>query len=61
MHGNVWQWCSDLFVPKGTARVSRGGGWGFIGADCRAAIRGRGEPAVRNGSIGFRLARVPVR
>jgi formylglycine-generating enzyme required for sulfatase activity len=53
MHGNVWQWCADH-------GVRRGGGWSFIGANCRAAIRFSGAPADRFGTLGFRLARVRV-
>jgi len=51
MHGNVWQWCAD----RG---VRRGGGWSFIGTNCRAAIRFSGAPSDRFGTLGFRLARV---
>jgi eukaryotic-like serine/threonine-protein kinase len=59
MHGNVWQWCNDLYDPKASFRVSRGGGW-FSGAGyCRAAFRYWGAPGVRNYDLGFRLARVP--
>jgi formylglycine-generating enzyme required for sulfatase activity len=61
MHGNVWQWCEDLYDPKGSDRVLRGGGWDFIGTDCRAShCIGRG-PTSRFISYGLRLARVPVR
>src|SRR5262249_35232513 len=61
MHGNVWQWCEDLFDPKGSDRVLRGGSWSLIGSDCRAANRIRYAPTFRYSSLGFRLARVPVR
>ncbi len=62
MHGNVWQWCEDLFGPKVSDRVIRGGCWLTAGTNCQAANRVRGTPAVRRqGNVGFRLARVPVR
>jgi sulfatase modifying factor 1 len=61
MHGNVWQWCEDLYDPKASDRVIRGGGWYYNGPCCRASFRGRSAPANRDDPIGFRLARVPVR
>src|SRR5271157_3830117 len=34
MHGNVEQWCEDLFDPKGFSRVIRGGSCFNLGSDC---------------------------
>jgi formylglycine-generating enzyme required for sulfatase activity len=59
MHGNVWQWCADLFEKGGSDRVDRGGSYYYDGASCRAAVRGRFPPSDRNADLGFRLARVP--
>ncbi|MEG4311763.1 MULTISPECIES: bifunctional serine/threonine-protein kinase/formylglycine-generating enzyme family protein [unclassified Microcoleus] len=55
MHGNVWEWCQDIWhddydgaPTDGSAwesggdsknRVRRGGSWGSYAVDCRAAIR----------------------
>jgi formylglycine-generating enzyme required for sulfatase activity len=61
MHGNVWQWCADLFEKGGSVRVRRGGGWYSDGALGRAACRYGEPPADRDSLLGFRLARVPVR
>src|SRR5262249_22067854 len=53
---------SGLFRPGqvdtlvGSGRVRRGGGWSFSGTSCRAAVRFRGAPADRFGTLGFRLA-----
>ena len=59
MHGNVFQWCNDLFAPGASDRVSRGGSWGNGGSSCWAAIRNGNAPTVRSFGIGVRLARVP--
>jgi formylglycine-generating enzyme required for sulfatase activity len=61
MHGNVWQWCADANFPGYSARVYRGGSWGPAGNYCQAAFRSGDTPTLRSSSIGFRLARVPVR
>ena len=73
MHGNVWEWCLDLYddYPPGsatdplgdssnTSRVLRGGGWFHIAGDCRSAIRRDREPSVRNNAVGMRLALIRV-
>ncbi len=61
MHGNLWQYCEDLYEEGASLRVNRGGCWQGDAGDCRAAIRGRVIPGNRYGILGFRLVRVPVR
>jgi sulfatase modifying factor 1 len=72
MHGNVWEWCEDRYVPNsytaekqsnpagptsGTARVQRGGGWSSSAHRCRSAARiGRHLSSYRGGYLGFRIA-----
>ena len=71
MHGNVWQWCSDVFAdypndtvtdPKGPApdpkasHVLRGGSWGINPLFLRSASRLNGQPPNRGGyNDGFRI------
>jgi formylglycine-generating enzyme required for sulfatase activity len=70
MHGNVFQWCEDLFdmdyygdspamdplnVTKGTSRVFRGGCWVNHARSCRSAFRDSRAPGFRNGVLGFRV------
>ena len=69
MHGNVWEWCQDLYGeypacsvtdPKGSttgpSRVCRGGGWGGHGHFCRSAYRGGFLPGDRDSDLSFRPA-----
>jgi eukaryotic-like serine/threonine-protein kinase len=61
MHGNVWEWCEDQFGAKGgPMRAIRGGSWDDEGGFCRAVDRRGCLPAYGGGSLGLRLARVPV-
>ena len=69
MHGNVWEWCSDLYADSyanagetdpqgpgsGTARVLRGGGWDSSTRDCRSANRDKNKPDNRDDDVGFRV------
>ena len=71
MHGNVWEWYSDLhggnlqggLDPVGPAvgsnRVSRGGSWGDRPIRCRSSSRIANEPSYRSVNLGFRVVRSP--
>jgi formylglycine-generating enzyme required for sulfatase activity len=72
MHGNVREWCWDVYVERlsggvdprvsnGLKRVIRGGSWSVVAGQCRAAYRGWGSPASTDNNLGFRLARGSVR
>jgi formylglycine-generating enzyme required for sulfatase activity len=68
MHGNVWEWCSDRYLPYAerlghapppaarSGRVLRGGSWYSSGADCRSARRLCRDPDTRSPYYGFRVA-----
>ncbi|MFO0935123.1 MAG: formylglycine-generating enzyme family protein [Gemmataceae bacterium] len=58
MHGNMWQWCDDIYVPKKTLRTLRGGGWWSPGITCQASFRFKLDQASKSDCIGFRLVRV---
>jgi formylglycine-generating enzyme required for sulfatase activity len=55
-HGNVYEWCEDLFDNSGSSRVKRGGGWFDGAANCRPAYRIGLVPSYRYDFMGFRLA-----
>ncbi len=54
MHGNVWQWCENLYSKD--ARVVRGGSWIHFSRYCRAAYRSRHAPSDRSSYGGVRVA-----
>jgi len=71
MHGNVWEWCVDLFdsyeavstvdpceTESGRDRVRRGGSWFSSGPACRSANRAYAHPMSRLQNTGFRLVMV---
>lgn len=56
MHGNVWEWCADLWRSGDSDRVSRGGCWLNYAGDCTAGYRRCDDPDYRSSYLGFRLA-----
>ncbi len=57
MHGNVWEWCENLYYKTGSSRVIRGGCWGDPSWDCRSSRRRgfRFFETYRAYDLGFRL------
>ena len=66
MHGNVWEWCTDLPAkgagasgPKspttGKSRVFRGGSWHNGSRRCLATSRYEEVPGIGHGGSGFRV------
>jgi formylglycine-generating enzyme required for sulfatase activity len=71
MHGNVWEWCRDLFhgydrvsvvdpctTETGQNRVRRGGSWFGPGYSMRSANRAYAHPMSRLQNRGFRLVMI---
>ena len=58
MHGNVWEWCEDLYEAGDSFRVVRGGSWNLNSWDCAAGFRSFSDPdpVHRHINLGFRLA-----
>jgi eukaryotic-like serine/threonine-protein kinase len=76
MHGNVYEWCEDVYndnytgAPKdgspwltgkdNNIKLLRGGGWISFAGLCRSALRGSNARAIRNHNVGFRVVAVAV-
>jgi formylglycine-generating enzyme required for sulfatase activity len=56
MHGNVWEWCDDLYGEGPEYRMLRGGSWSVNSDGCSAWYRNCNTPELRNFNFGFRLA-----
>ena len=70
MHGNVWEWCEDLYLPnvardlpppnaRGASRSIRGGGFSSRGDQLRSAYRDGYPPLSTGEKYGFRVAWSP--
>ena len=70
MHGNVNEWCFDIYgaydtdkndnpygEESGTRHVYRGGGWNDFGKNMRSAYRAAGESDMKSYNLGVRLVR----
>ena len=58
LHGNVWEWCENLFEDT-NSRVLRGGAWDSKPEDCRTARRFRSASSYRFDNCGLRLCLRP--
>ncbi len=72
MHGNVFEWCWDWYLPDyyskgenlnplgpqgGTERVCRGGSYFVFEYGCRSTFRSTLKPTIPSRDIGFRVVR----
>jgi len=57
-HGNVWEWCQDLYGDVHVLRecVLRGGSWSIYAGYCRSAHRAFDNQLYAYSDYGFRLA-----
>lgn len=69
MHGNVWEWCLDLYADKyvysnhdgavnvttGTNRVRKGGSWNNEANAARASMRASSASDTTGSYLGFRV------
>ncbi len=57
MHGNVWEWCEDWYDEEKNIKVRRGGTWIGDSYMSKSSHRGKGNTAISNRYVGFRLQR----
>jgi sulfatase modifying factor 1 len=59
MHGNVYEWCQDVFEQGNPYRVIRGGSWDWCDnrESCGSGSRTCRQPSQRHHYVGFRVAR----
>ena len=57
MHGNAWEWCSD--IKSAERRVRRGGGYGTNSQVCGSAFQLYNSKTYRCSDVGFRCAIEP--
>jgi len=68
MHGNVWEWCHNIYVTSPVSddtngdaqddsapRLLRGGSWNTDLFYCRSASRYSEAPQTKRNDIGFRI------
>ncbi|MHC5828137.1 MAG: formylglycine-generating enzyme family protein, partial [Nostoc sp.] len=76
MHGNVWEWCEDVYndnyinAPtngrpwligsENYMRLARGGSWENLASSCRSAVRNTFTRASNYWIAGFRVVAVAV-
>jgi len=73
MHGNVYEWCLDIYgnyptspvtdprgADSGSKHVLRGGGWDCRADHCRSAFRFDDSPSSSYRDCGFRIVLTPV-
>jgi formylglycine-generating enzyme required for sulfatase activity len=57
VHGNVWEWCSDLYASSTDDRVMRGGCFSMEARIARSSRRDNASPEFHAGYVGLRAAR----
>lgn len=75
MSGNVYEWCEDIYNPKGynlhepenplvtsggNRRVIRGGSWCNFPGELRCCYRGNVKPDFKGNYLGFRVVMTPL-
>jgi serine/threonine protein kinase len=55
-HGNVWEWCWDLYTAGRSGRMRRGGSWNLTPRSCKSDSQSNNPPMARAADAGFRLA-----